>query len=89
MRLTQEQINELINALQGSCSSINEQLQMRWDVDVEELDNEMEVLLAIDEEIFCCSTCNWWCPMSEETATPQGESEFGCSDCFPEEEEND
>lgn len=82
MVLTDEQLNELIYALQGSCSTIAEQLEMRWEMDEDDL--TMEDCLAIDDAIFCCTTCGWWCPISEETATAQGESDFGCSDCFPE-----
>lgn len=86
MKLTQEKLNELIYALQGSCSTIAEQLEMRWELSEDDL--TMENYLAIDDAIFCCSVCNWWCPASEETATAQGKSDLGCSDCFPEEDEN-
>lgn len=86
MKLTEKQLNELIYALQGSCSTIAKQLELRWEMSEDDL--TMEDYLAIDQEIFCCSTCGWWCPMNEETATAQGEFEFGCSDCFPEEDED-
>jgi hypothetical protein len=86
MKLTQEQLNELIYALQGSCSTIAEQLEMRWELSEDDL--TMEDFLAIDDAIFCCTECNWWCPVSEETATAQGEDEFGCSDCYPEKDED-
>lgn len=86
MELNKTQVEEVINALRGSCSTIDEQLSMRYDVaGIDEFENEMEILLQIDDAIFCCTCCSWWCPIEEETATAQGESEYGCSDCFPEE----
>ena len=87
MRLSRDQINELIYALQGSCSTIAEQLEIRWELSEDDL--TMDDFLAIDDAIFCCMQCNWWCPIGEETATSQGEDELGCSDCFPDEDDED
>ncbi len=42
---------------------------------------ETEFWRLVENEIFLCETCNWWCERSEET---MDEENFGsCSDCCP------
>lgn len=70
-------IEELIQALQGTCKSISEILNSLYDGETEEEDLSDEDRQAIDEEIFLCETCRWWCERCEES-----EDEFGtCVSC--------
>lgn len=58
-------MDEVIEYLQGTCKSIDEALneclddeEVQWMSDVE---NEMEFCGFIDERIFNCARCGWWC----------------------------
>ncbi|MCK4823222.1 hypothetical protein KA005_46125 [bacterium] len=60
-------IRDIINDLEGTCN---------W-LDYDEI-TELELEL-LEEEIFCCSTCSWWCPIEEIN------EENVCTDCADEE----
>lgn len=75
MRPKNFNIHDVIDALCGTCSTIDEHLpdEMEWT----ELTNDDHN--AIDNEIFLCDTCGWWCELSERSdAGADGEV---CEDC--------
>lgn len=63
--LTRDQMDEVIYHLQGTCLSIDEGImQVLGDEGIEcmsDIENEMEFCGLIDEQIFMCSKCGWWC----------------------------
>jgi len=63
-------IQSKIEDLKGTCNTI--------DLD----DFTFEELELLDEEIFQCSTCSWWCDIDEEVG--EGTSLL-CKDCKDEE----
>lgn len=68
-------IHTLIEYLQGTCNSLQAGVEQCYE-GMDESDLSKEDLEAIDNEIFCCETCNWWyeiCEASEEDGV--------CNDC--------
>ena len=63
-----ELVNDLINSLRGTCKSI-------YDLH-DETDLSLEEFQMIDEEIFNCDCCGWWCEISE-----MGNEQGVCDDC--------
>jgi hypothetical protein len=63
-KLTNEEMQETVEYLQGTCLSINDALnQVLGDKGIEEMsdvDNEIEFCDYIDQRIFLCSQCGWW-----------------------------
>jgi hypothetical protein len=56
--------NKIIYDLNGSCDSLERQLINH---DAEELRDYMPFLNYLDNEIFLCDGCGWWCELSEMT----------------------
>lgn len=53
----------------------------------DEFADDLPFLNYLDQEIFICETCGWWCERSEET---QDEKHFGsCVHCHPDDPEED
>lgn len=66
-------IDALIDSLKGTCGSIG---------DYVEDENELTATdyQRIDNEIFCCETCGWWCENSE-----MSDTDMVCVDCSDDE----
>lgn len=75
-RLTDEELETLINDLQGTCNSLDTYIEEELDVGDYLC---AEDYAAIDEAIFLCTECGWWCPQDENVAE-DGE-EGVCRDC--------
>jgi hypothetical protein len=71
MRIVDFDIQPLVDALLGTCDRIEDHLPegMDWD-DLTSSDHD-----AIDNQIFRCETCGWWCESSEE------DDNGDCEDC--------
>ena len=52
-----------------------------WDVLTEEEQDDQDILQELDQQVFQCSVCDWWCEIGEMT------EDHRCSDCGPEEED--
>ena len=63
-----ETIDELIDRLRGTCNE-------SWDI----CDWSMEDLQYLDEHIFECVGCGWWCDISE--LSPESNDEMFCDEC--------
>jgi hypothetical protein len=83
MRTEDFNLDELIEALTGTTESIAHFLP---DGMVEEDLTEEEVQ-RIDEEIFLCATCGWWCEISENVESD--DSELHCRDCKDEDSDDE
>lgn len=80
--LTHEQINEVIESLQGTCmwSSLDDKINELFGTDgADSYDNEEEILSKVDDNIFCCVCCGWWCEISENS--DKEFDEMVCTDC--------
>ena len=67
---------ELIEYLQGSCKTLNEGVSDITDGVFNEDDLTKNQIEEIDNEIFCCSNCGWWCELSD-----QSEDGENCINC--------
>ena len=68
-------IQEQIDELQGTCASFDPTV---WsDIDLQ----------TLDDQIFNCGVCGWWCEIFELSESDTGE--LICTDCYdPMENEN-
>lgn len=71
-----KQIEILIDRLRGSATSMQTECD---DLDLSTMDDE--VTRAVDDEIFNCTDCNWWCDISEECSEECDADEWVCQDC--------
>lgn len=79
MRAENFDVQIIIERLQGQCMlSLNDAIEEEYP-EMTEDDLTPEDHNAIDNEIFLCDECGWWCEISEATDI---ESEDGkCKDC--------
>ena len=76
--LTNEQIDELINYLQGSCISFDTALMELFNIkSFTDLDNKN--LEEIDSHIFECDSCGWWYDLGEQSN--EVEEDSVCTSC--------
>lgn len=50
-----------------------------------DLEDSTEFLAEVDQQIFQCECCGWWCVISEMTDN----GDWQCTDCTPNEEGDD
>jgi hypothetical protein len=73
-----KQVEKLIDSLRGSSQTLHT-LAEDYDVD----DTDAEVCAMIDEAIFECEGCGWWCERSEESVKAPG----SCDECVPDDDD--
>lgn len=74
---TPEEIAEwdaIIDALRGTCDSLSDKAS-------DELQNDDRFCAYVDENIFLCHQCGWWCEIAEESSEDYGLDEWTCEDC--------
>lgn len=71
-----DRVEQIIEHLQGSCMSFSEACNS-FDIESDKL--TQEELEQIDDTIFCCEGCNWWCDVGERTLNK--DEEPVCEDC--------
>ena len=86
--LTRAEISTLYNDLVGTCDDIDKHLE-QFEATLEDL--SPDTLSEIDQLMFCCDNCGWWCEASEASSDePEaGDDEFMiretdeiiCKDC--------
>mgnify|MGYP000032380856 CR=1 FL=1 len=67
--------SEIVNYLEGSCNSLDEALTA---YNMEELRDDGTFLAFLDEQIFYCVACGWWCTIDEECIV---DDEQVCTEC--------
>ena len=86
MKLSQREMEEVVDYLQGTCMSIDEALYILLNTSQNDLENELEFCEYIDNRIFECVQCGWWYEAGEWTEydnvpeSSRGQGEF-CSSC--------
>lgn len=68
--MNQSRMQEIVDNLNGTCSSILNVLN-EGEEETKELND------YIDQRIFECETCGWWCELSEMSES----EEWSCTDC--------
>ena len=77
-----DQWNKIIEDLRGTCQSI---IQVLSNHSREDLEDHSGFLGELDQQIFRCESCDWWCELSEESEVIHG----CCRDCEPEDGEEE
>lgn len=70
--ISKERAQEIVDELNGTCKSIAECLEDGED------DSDPVLTAKIDDQIFCCSRCDWWCEQGEAHEGSDGDV---CDDC--------
>ena len=68
----------IAEALRGTCDPLSTVLEQH---DQEALEDYAPFLEWLDNEIFRCEDCGWWCPIDEESSEQADREELVCSDC--------
>lgn len=77
---------KIVDCLQGTIGTIQEALDHYYpEMDEDELTTDDHQVL--DNEIFECTECGWWCEVSQSTESADGENV--CDECNPEDEEEE
>lgn len=79
MKTSYELATEAASQLQGTCKSIPELGE-----EFEALLNDDAFCARLDELVFECEECGWWCEISEMSQN----KEWTCEECAPEEDED-
>lgn len=74
---------KVVYQLNGSCDSLEQVLENN---EVPELFDNDAFLEYLDNEIFRCTCCSWWCPVSE-TSENDNDGDWVCRDCSPNDDE--
>jgi len=93
MRTQNFDIQDVIDYLQGTCGNnidfalgkdgiLNEDFTPKYpDMTINDL--TVDDYNAIDNQIFLCENCGWWCGTDEANEHPQGLGDI-CDDCLSE-----
>lgn len=60
--MDRNKLMEIIEYLRGTCQSADEVFE-KFDTNFDDI--TLEEARVIDEHIFCCDACGWWCETSE------------------------
>lgn len=75
-----DQWEQIIDTLRGTCDSLSHVLDYH---EASHLQDHMPFLNYLDNQIFCCEQCMWWCEINEMTDGDRWE----CRDCSPPEQD--
>jgi hypothetical protein len=84
MKLSDEQLDQLIEYLRGTANSLSDGLRAIGLEDLDETELHEDTLKRIDDEIFVCEQCGWWCGNDE-----YGKKEGHCDECSPDTEDDE
>jgi hypothetical protein len=79
---TAEFVEEVAEALRGSCETLRAVLDIRGR---STLEDDVEFCRALDDRVFCCEQCSWWHLLEEESTEMPGH----CEECAPSEEDDE
>ncbi|MBT8411040.1 MAG: hypothetical protein KJP02_04490 [Octadecabacter sp.] len=79
---THDEWVSLIDQLRGSIDMLSS-----YPDGVEELLDNMEFCKLLDQHIFSCDACGWWCDISEEASDDYDLPALTCRDCCEEAKE--
>jgi hypothetical protein len=83
IRLTDKQVNELCDYVEGSTSGLGDGL-VAIGLDHNQVDDlDSHSLFEIDQKVFWCDNCGWCCSADERSDSDDGEI---CNECNEEED---
>lgn len=65
----------------GTCKSLHDEA-------TEEEQNNYDFCDELDQNVFCCDDCGWWCGIDEMAENPEGKGGQYCTDCRDDEDEH-
>ena len=65
--------NEIVEEYQGTCNFLSQE--------DEQFLEEHDLFQKLDDQIFNCVNCGWWCEIHEEVGS-EFTGEMICSDCW-------
>ena len=77
MKIPNETISELISYLQGTCIEFDTACK-EFNIDPDDI--TIEQLQEIDNWIFQCQVCGWWCERGDESDMGDGNICIDCCD---------
>lgn len=92
IKLTNKQIQEICDYLQGSCHSLEEAItEITEDAadSLEAIENWRELCATLDDQHFLCVQCGWWSEAGDYAEIQENPNGDVCSDCGPDEEDED
>ena len=87
MRAPDFNIDLLIQNLQGTCNTLDEVVSDLYP-GMDETDLTEDDHSIIDNEIFLCDTCNWWCEICESCNEYEDCGGVNCESCCEEQHDN-
>lgn len=84
IKLSDDQINKLVQELQGTIDNFSQTVEELFGVDGDNLD--METLSKFDSELFNCPVCGWWYEIGE---ADEYNGESMCQSCAEDEAEDE
>ncbi len=79
-KTTEQKAQEVADFLQGTCAMLHGALA---EFDCEELEDDDKFCSCLDNLVFCCDDCGWWCEAGD-----YGEEDGKCEDCSPRAEDD-
>ena len=73
-----------IEAARGTCKSEHEIMEEE-EINLHSCDEEISFWSFVEDQIFLCTSCNWWCEASEHSILET--DEFICEQCLPDEDD--
>ena len=77
--LSDEQVGQLAEELRGTVGTVDTAAEHLFDLSEDEL--TLEDCRALDDQVFLCTTCGWWCETSE-LCEDDDTGENVCQDCW-------
>ncbi len=87
MRAEEFDIQIIIDSLQGTGQTLSSCVEEHYP-EMSEDDLISDDHDAIDNQIFLCEQCGWWCEQSEANENPDGGGDL-CNDCHAETDEEE
>jgi hypothetical protein len=85
MKFTEEQLQQLVDHLQGSCNDLDSSIIELFGEEFSSINLLADDHMFIDDQIFLCDTCNWWFEKVDESEIHPGT----CMDCHNDDEEDE
>jgi len=82
-KIPDDKMNELVEYLQGSCKSLEDGLRTVLDDDGADMNSmSLEDCRELDDKIFNCEICNWWCDVGNTSSKqPDDDDRLICTQC--------
>lgn len=81
MVLTKEQIQVVIDYLEGTCETLDKVIFDTLGIEEEHIENDSEFYELLDSQIYNCPCCGWWVEAGASQYS-ENEGEEVCENCI-------